>query len=139
MATVVVHDLEEPLDVLSLARHLLDLLATGRLQEILGEGTLHLTKGLPPVPSDEDLEALVRLDEDYRCLDPSHRVGCTCRVEAAGTDARQLTVVEVPRSEGPVPFVRCSRAGSHARLTDCWQCWCDVQRGALTLREALGR
>ena len=137
MSVVVIHDLEDPFDVLLLARHLLDLLATGDLEDILGSGTLHLSRTQRPVPSEEQLDDLVRPDDDYTCQVPHHRDSCSCRQDAAATDPRQLRLLEAAWREGPVPYLPCPKAGTHSRLTDCWMCWSDVQRGALDIDQVL--
>jgi hypothetical protein len=38
---------------------------------------------------------------------------------------------------GPLPLIPCPNRGTHARLTDCWMCWCDVMRGAVLEPEVL--
>lgn len=41
------------------------------------------------------------------------------------------------RSQSKRRYRRCVASGEHARLTDCWLCWSDVQRGELLVAEAL--
>ncbi len=38
---------------------------------------------------------------------------------------------------GTKGYVPCPRRGLHARLVDCWMCWCDVMRGAAIEPEVL--
>lgn len=38
---------------------------------------------------------------------------------------------------GDKQYVRCPRRGRHARVTDCWMCWCDVAWGRATAAEVL--
>ena len=136
MAVLVIDDFVCSDDVLNLARHLLDALASGNIDALVSPGTLHLTKG-SSVISDVALSDLVRVDDDYVCRDEHHREGCACRRDAAHTEPRQLRLLEVERHLGPVPYIACPRQGTHLALTECWMCWCDVQRGALTREEAL--
>ena len=136
MAILVIDNVEDAHDVLQLARHLLDLLARDEVGELVAPGTCHIVRGVS-LPTDEDLAEVVGFDDEYACAVPYHRPGCTCRYEAAHTDPRQLLACNPERHHGPVPYLRCPRAGTHATLAECWMCWSDVHRGALSLEAVL--
>ena len=135
MAVLIVDDVAEVLDVVELITHLTRLLASGQTDELLSEGTFTLTRASEPTPA--QLHDLVRLDEDETCTDPAHRPGCSCVEDAANTDPRQLALLAPARHVGPVRYVPCPKRGTHAQLTECWMCWSDVQRGAISARQAL--
>jgi hypothetical protein len=136
MAVLIIDDVSSPTDLLDLARHLLDLLSSGTAAELVSPGTVHITRRPQPI-TDRALADLVALDEDYTCHSPIHRAGCSCRYDAAHTDPRQRILVDADRHDGPVPYVRCPRAGTHLRLTECWMCWSDVHRGAMSVESAV--
>lgn len=138
MAVLVIDDVTSAGDVLALARHLLDLLAHDNVEALVSPGTVTLSRGSSPI-SDQDLADLVDLHDDYACIDPRHREGCSCRYDAAHTDPRQRRLLEAARHDGPVPYVACSKRGQHTRLTECWMCWSDVQRGAADLEAVMAR
>ena len=137
MARVIVEDIESESDLLDLATHLLDALRHGDTEPFTAPGTLTLTRRAPGLPSADDLAAMVDLDGGYDCHDTDHRPACTCRQDACATDPRQGRLLDPARHAGPVPYTACPRAGSHDRLTDCWMCWSDVQRGAIPVQRAL--
>ena len=56
---------------------------------------------------------------------------------SGNTDPRQAALLEPARHEGAVPYITCSNRGHHALLTECWMCWSDVQRGAITVEQAI--
>jgi len=129
MAVLVVDDITEIHDVVELVTYLTSTLANGDVEPLLDQGTLTLTKRDNPTAT--QVADLVRMDEENVCEDTSHRVRCSCQKDAANTDPRQLTVVEAPRTSGPVPYEACLRRGIHESVTDCWMCWSDVMRGAV--------
>ena len=136
MAVVIVDDLNDVEDVVELMNYLARALATGNTEHLTEAGTLTLTRG--PEPTVAHLEDLVRLDQDDEdCQVAWHREGCSCVADAAATDPRQGIVVDAERHEGPVPYLPCPGRGTHARLTECWMCWCDVHRGEIAASEAL--
>ena len=135
MAVLIVDDVTEVHDVVELITYLTRLLANGETTDLLQEGTFTLTRTTEPTPA--QLHDLVRLGEDETCSDPAHRPGCSCVEDAANTDPRQLALLAPARHHGPVPYVPCSRRGTHTTLTECWMCWSDVHRGAISLDEAL--
>ena len=137
MAVLIIDDISSVDDLVSLTQHLLDVVADGAVSDFVSPGALHLSR-LGQTPTPHDLADLVAFHDDYTCHVPHHRDGCSCRQDAAHTDPRQIGLVEAARHEGPVAYTRCSNAGSHVQLTDCWMCWSDVQRGALTVEEVLG-
>ena len=49
----------------------------------------------------------------------------------------QSVAIQIDDVIGDYRLVPCSRRGLHDRLVDCWMCWSDVHRGALTLADAL--
>ena len=135
MAVLIVDEVTEVRDVVELITYLAGALASGNTDGLLGDGTFTLTRLASPTP--DQLHALVRLDEDETCTNPLHRPGCSCIEDAANTDPRQLALLEAARHEGAVPYEACSNRGHHALLTECWMCWSDVQRGAITVQQAL--
>ena len=136
MAVVIIDDLNDVEDVVELMNYLARALASGNTEHLTEAGTLTLTRGAEPTVA--HLEDLVRLDQDdEECQVAWHREGCSCVADAAATDPRQGIVVDAERHEGPVRYVPCPRRGTHARLTECWMCWCDVHRGAATRAEVL--
>ena len=136
MAVVIIDDLNDVDDVVELMNYLARALATGNTEHLTEAGTLTLTRGSEPTVA--HLEDLVRLDQDdEECQVAWHREGCSCVADAAATDPRQGIVVDADRHEGPVSYVPCPGRGTHARLTDCWMCWCDVHRGAIAAHDAL--
>ena len=135
MAVIVVNDVSDIQDVVELINYLAGALATGDTEALLADGTFTLTRST--TPTDAELHELVRLDEDEVCLDPVHRTGCSCVEDAADTDPRQLALLESAHHFGPVPYLPCPRQGTHRTLTECWMCWSDVHRGAITAEQAL--
>lgn len=122
-------------DLIDLIAHLTQALASGDIEDFLDEGTLTLSKST--TPSAAQIEDLVRLDDSLECKANEHRIGCSCRSDAAATDPRQGVVFNPPRHSGPVPYVPCPQQGSHEVLTECWMCWSDVQRGAIPISAAI--
>ena len=139
MAVLVINDVTCDDDLVALTNYLIDAIAGGHLAEFTAPGTLYLNRGpsSPTTPTVSEVADIVDLDGDYSCTNPHHREGCTCVYDAAHTDPRQLKLLEALRHDGPVPYVRCSKAGTHHKLTDCWMCWSDVQRGSLTELDVL--
>lgn len=135
MAVLIVDAVTDSQDVVELITYLTQALAGGDTHTIFNHGTLTLTRGTVPTPA--ELDDLVRMDQDESCTDPYHRTGCSCVENAANTDPRQLVVVDAPRHLGPVPYVPCPRQGLHRSLTECWMCWSDVHRGAITAAQAI--
>ena len=104
--------------------------------DMFSDGTL--TIGLEPwIPSDFELEVMVGMDDEFDCIYDIHSAHCTCVSDARTTDPRQLTLLEVTPDFGLVQYVPCPRQGTHSKLTECWMCWCDVDRGAISARAAL--
>ena len=101
----------------------------------ISNGTVTLTRLASPTP--DQLHSLVRLDQDETCTNPLHRPGCSCIEDAANTDPRQPALLQSTRHEGAVPYIPCSNRGRHELLTECWMCWSDVHRGAITVEQAL--
>jgi len=136
MAVVIIDDLNEVEDVFELMTYFARALESGDIERLFEEGTITLTKG--PGPSPNQVADLVRLDiDDEKCQVPWHRDGCSCVADAAATDPRQGVVINAERHDGPVPYVPCPMQGLHAALTECWACWCDVQREAIEAADAL--
>lgn len=135
MAVLIVDDVAEVHDLVELINYLVGALASGHTDELLGDGTFTLTRSATPTPA--QLHDLVRLDEDEACIDPLHMIGCRCVEDAISTDPRQGILVDSPRHQGPIPFVPCTDRGRHERLTECWMCWSDVHRGAISIEQAL--
>jgi len=105
--------------------------------DVFSPGTLTLDRG-PWIPSDIDLEVMVGMDDEFDCIyDNMHSAHCTCVSDARNTDPRQQKLLEVTPEFGPVQYVPCSSQGTHSTLTECWMCWCDVDRGIITAEEAL--
>jgi hypothetical protein len=78
-----------------------------------------------------EYEALLTDDQDsLRRLWSSPKI-----VEDCG--AGQLALWPVDDLLGDKRYVRCPRRGRHARLTDCWMCWCDVAWGRATAAQLL--
>ena len=50
----------------------------------------------------------------------------------------QLELWPVDDLLGQKSYVACPRRGTHAQLTDCWMCWCDVAWGFAAAAEVLG-
>jgi|GEM_PF-1599454 len=137
MAVLIVDDVAEVHDIVELINYLVDALASGQTEGLLGEGTFTLTRSNTPTPTPAELHELVRLDEEAICTDPFHRPGCSCVEDATNTDPRQGILVDAPRHHGPIPFVPCPDRGRHEQLTQCWMCWSDVHCGAITVEQAL--
>ena len=135
MAVLVVDDIVDPQDIVNLVTYLTGALARGEADGFCSQGTVTLTRG--NVPSADQLADAVRLGQEESCENPLHRPMCSCIEDAANRDPRQLILVDAPRHEGAVPYVVCGDAGTHARLTDCWMCWSDVNRGAITVDQVL--
>jgi len=136
MAVVIIDDLTDVEDVVELMNYLARALAAGNTEHLTEAGTLTLTRGSGPTVA--QLEDLVRLDdEDHDCQVAWHRQGCSCVADAAATDPRRRVLLDRTRHDGPVPYLPCPERGVHARLADCWMCWCDVHRGAARLNEVL--
>ena len=136
MAVLVVDDLTCADDVLNLARHLLEVYANEDIDNLIAPGTVNLTRGPHEIPANV-LHGIVNFDDDYTCNEPWHRDGCSCRIDAADTDPRQLVTEDPERHVGPVPYTICPQVGTHQQLTDCWMCWSDVHRGALDINDVL--
>ena len=49
----------------------------------------------------------------------------------------QTAAVQVDDAIGRYTLVPCPKRGRHLRLVDCWMCWSDVHRGAISSQEAL--
>lgn len=49
----------------------------------------------------------------------------------------QLALWPIDDLLGSRVYVACSRRGLHARLADCWMCWCDVAWGHATASQVL--
>jgi len=119
--------------------------ATAHLFQQVGEGATHifspgtLTLDREPwIPSDIDLEVMVGMDDEFDCIyDNIHSPYCTCVSDARNTDPRQLTLFDVTPDFGPVKNVPCPRRGTHSKLTECWMCWSDVNRGVISAEQAL--
>jgi len=137
MAILVVDDIADVHDIAELIHYLSRALAEGDVESFISEGTFTLTKNPLPTPTADQLADLVRLDEVEECENHGHREGCSCQSDAADTDPRQGILLDAERHDGPLGYVLCSNVGQHTRLTDCWMCWSDVQRGALALEDAL--
>ena len=135
MAILVVDDVNDVQHLVDLMTYLAQALATGETHALVGEGTFTLTRSDSPSPA--LLHDLVRLGEHEFCSDPHHRAGCSCVEDAANTDPRQLRLLDGDRHDGPVPYVPCPERGQHRVLTECWMCWSDVHRGAITEQQAL--
>jgi hypothetical protein len=135
MAVFVVDDVADVQDVVDLITYLTQTLANGETDALLSRGTFTLTRSTTPSPA--QLADLVRLGEVEICSDPAHRPGCSCVEDAANTDPRQLALLEAARHVGPVPYIPCPQLGQHRTITECWMCWSDVHRGAVTLADAL--
>lgn len=135
MAVLIVDDVAEVHDVVELINYLAGILASGNTDGLLGDGTLTLTRSDSPTPA--QLHDLVRLNQDEKCTNPLHRHGCSCVEDAANTDPRQLALLDSIRHEGAVPYIPCPNQGRHESLTECWMCWSDVHRGAITVDQAV--
>ena len=136
MAVVIIDDLTEVEDVFELMTYFARALESGDVERLLEEGTVTLNRRSQPTPS--RVAHLVRLDiEDEQCEDPWHRPGCSCIADAAATDPRQGLITDAERVDDAVAFVPCPLQGLHASILECWACWCDVNRGALDIADAL--
>lgn len=135
MAVLIVDHIDDVDDVVELMNYLARCLAAGSVEHLTEAGKFTLTKGPGPTPG--QLADMVCLGYDEECWDDLHRPECRCLWEAANTDPRQDRLAEAARVEGPVPYVPCPERGDHAWLADCWACWSDVHRGAISLDMAL--
>ena len=138
MTTIIIQDVEEPLDLLRIAQYMLGVLEQGIAHEYTAPGTTYITlDGQPPRLDVCQLEEFVDMAGDYTCTIWYHRTGCSCVYDAAMTDPRNEILVNAARHDGPVPYVPCPARGTHAKLTDCWMCWSDVHRAAILPEWAL--
>ena len=138
MTTIIIQDVEEPIDLLRIARYMLGVLEQGIAHEYTAPGTTYITlDGQPPRLDVCQLEEFVDMDGDYTCHIWYHRTGCSCVYDAAMTDPRNEILVDATRHDGPVPYVPCPAQGTHAQLTECWMCWSDVHRAAILPEWAL--
>jgi hypothetical protein len=137
MAVVVINQVSNVSDVVELIKYLTDaLLDEKALTGLCHEGTCNLNNG--NAPTAEEVAGIVGMDfDDYTCNQPSHREGCSCVDDAVHFDARQLTLFDVDHQSGPARYLPCTMQGMHVKLTDCWMCWSDVHRGAISMAQAL--
>jgi hypothetical protein len=107
MAKFVVDSIKSTSDIVDLIGHLARMLADSDTWELVGEGTVTLTRA--SVPTIPELEDIVRFDDDL--------------------EGQSLPLASGPQPHfGPTPLVPCTQQGLHSKLTDCWMCWSDERR-----------
>jgi len=136
LADIVIYNITCLDDLVEATTYLLTLAGRGET-DLFEDGIFSLAKG-SEVISDIDLEVMVGMDDEFDCIyDNVHTAHCTCISDARTTDPRQLRLLEVEHHFGPMQYIPCPRMGTHSKLTECWMCWCDVDRGVITETMAL--
>lgn len=136
MADVFIEDFRSYDEIIAIATRLLHLVVQGEAEHLIEPGRFWVRRvdGQSGRPSDADLWDMLATDE-YECLNSDHSDYCRCLAEAAQTDPRQLRVIDP--APAPLWYIPCPQRGEHATLTECWMCWCDVERDALIPAQAL--
>jgi hypothetical protein len=136
LADIVIRNITCLNDLVEATAHLFQRVGEGAT-EMFSPGTLTLDRE-PWIASDIDLEVMVGMDDEFDCIyDDIHSAHCTCVSDARNTDPRQQKLLEVIPDFGLAQYVPCPSQGMHSKLTECWMCWCDVDRGAITTEQAL--
>lgn len=136
MAILTIDEIYDRDCIRHLINYLIDALESDEADRLTEPGELLTLNG--PQPSTTRLMQIVRMyDERYYCDNGFHLDDCTCVRDAAHTDPRQGVLLHMTHVDLPRPRIHCPERGSHRELTECWACWCDVERGALFEDEAL--